>query len=81
METTLKYTILNEVFQAKTLDEKASVVLVVKTASIHSLKKSINTSDKSFHGALISLKENDFISLDFQNDTVSITEKGIAALY
>lgn len=81
MENTLKYSILNEIFQAITLDKKANVVLVVKTTSIHTLRKSINTSDKSFIGVLISLKENDFILLDWQKNTVSVTEKGIAALY
>ena len=81
MENTLKYSILNEIFQARTLDEKENLILVVKFASINSLRKSIKISDKYFIGALISLKENDFISLDWQKDTVSITDKGIAALY
>lgn len=77
----LKLSILNEIFQAKTVDEKAQVVLVIKSASIDSLKNSINTSEKRFIGTLISLKENDLISLDWQTNTVSITEEGIAALY
>lgn len=81
MEDTLKYSILNEIFQARTLDEKENLILVVKFASINSLRKSFKTSDKYFIGALISLKENDLISLDWQKDTVSITDKGIAALY
>lgn len=81
MENTLKHSILNEIFQARTIDEEAHVVLLVKSVSIDSLRKSINTSDKSFIGELISLKENDLISLDWQKNTVSITEKGIAALY